>query len=148
MLNRKLLTLSLTSLFGAALLQSPVLQAEELPPAIKKIEAKGAKITTNAVAYRLETDGANRVIAVNYFDQNKGSHRITGKLFVLACNGIETPKLLLMSANARNPNGLANSSDQVGRNSCLRCRHRGVSVTPRRCYRRQASSHILICVAL
>jgi len=44
MLNRKLLTLSLTSLFGAALLQSPVLQAEELPPAIKKIEAKGAKI--------------------------------------------------------------------------------------------------------
>ena len=44
MLNRKLLTLSLTSLIGAALLQSPVLQAEELPPAIKKIEAKGAKI--------------------------------------------------------------------------------------------------------
>ena len=44
MLNRKLLTLSLTSLIGAALLQSPALQAEELPPAIKKIEAKGAKI--------------------------------------------------------------------------------------------------------
>ena len=44
MLNRKLLTLSMTSLLGASLLQSPVLQAEELPPAIKKIEAKGAKI--------------------------------------------------------------------------------------------------------
>ena len=44
MLNRKLLTLGMASLLGAALLQSPVLQAEELPPAIKKIEAKGAKI--------------------------------------------------------------------------------------------------------
>ncbi|MFP3515062.1 thiol:disulfide interchange protein DsbG [Pseudomonas sp. SIMBA_077] len=44
MLNRKLLTLGLTALLGAALLQSPLLLAEELPPAIKKIEAKGAKI--------------------------------------------------------------------------------------------------------
>ncbi len=37
---RHLLTLTL----GAALLQSPLLQAEELPQAIRKIEAKGAKI--------------------------------------------------------------------------------------------------------
>lgn len=37
---RHLLTLTL----GATLLQSPLLQAEELPQAIRKIEAKGAKI--------------------------------------------------------------------------------------------------------
>lgn len=36
---RHLLTLTL----GATLLQSPLLQAEELPQAIRKIEAKGAK---------------------------------------------------------------------------------------------------------
>ena len=94
----------------------PVGAKYDAATALSRIEAKGAKITANAVAYRLETDAANRVVAVNYFDQNKTSHRVTGKLFVLACNGIETPKLLLMSANARNPNGLANSSDQVGRN--------------------------------
>jgi len=42
--NRKLLNLGMTTLLGAALLQSPALQAaEELPAAIKKIEAKGAK---------------------------------------------------------------------------------------------------------
>jgi hypothetical protein len=35
---------------------------------------------------------------------------------VIACNGIETPKLLLLSKDERNPNGVANSSDQVGRN--------------------------------
>jgi choline dehydrogenase-like flavoprotein len=41
---------------------------------------------------------------------------VTGKTFVLACNGIETPKLLLLSKNDRNPNGIANRSDEVGRN--------------------------------
>jgi len=35
---------------------------------------------------------------------------------LIACNGIETPKLLLLSKDERNPNGVANSSDQVGRN--------------------------------
>jgi choline dehydrogenase-like flavoprotein len=53
---------------------------------------------------------------VHYFDSDKISHRVTGKMFVLACNGIETPKLLLLSKDERNPKGVANSSDQVGRN--------------------------------
>lgn len=44
MFNRKLLNLSVTTLLGAALLQSPLLHAEEWPAPIKKIEAKGAKI--------------------------------------------------------------------------------------------------------
>jgi choline dehydrogenase-like flavoprotein len=48
--------------------------------------------------------------------RRKRSHRVTGRIFVLACNGIETPKLLLLSKDERNPNGVANSSDQVGRN--------------------------------
>ena len=41
---------------------------------------------------------------------------MTGKTFVLACNGIETPKILLLSKNDKNPTGVANRSDQVGRN--------------------------------
>lgn len=64
----------------------------------------------------METNAANQIEAVHYFDSNKQSHRLTAKLFVLACNGIETPKILLMSKDERNPRGLANSSDQVGRN--------------------------------
>ncbi len=83
---------------------------------LPRIEAKGGKILVNAVVYRVETGAANQVQAVHYFDPNKQSHRVTGKLFVIACNGIETPKLLLMSADTRNPRGVANSSDQVGRN--------------------------------
>ena len=44
MFNRKLLTLGITSLLGATLLQSPLLHAEEWPAPSKMIEAKGAKI--------------------------------------------------------------------------------------------------------
>ncbi len=94
----------------------PVGAKYDAATALARLEAKGATITANAVVYKVETTANNRVEAVNYFDEHKQSHRITGKLFVLACNGIETAKLLLMSANPRNPNGLANSSDQVGRN--------------------------------
>jgi len=83
---------------------------------LPRIEAKGGKIIANAVVYRVETGTANAVAAVHYFDPDRQSTRITGKLFVIAGNGIESPKLLLMSADARNPRGAANSSDQVGRN--------------------------------
>ena len=39
-----------------------------------------------------------------------------GKVFVIACHAIETPKLLLLSAGEGVPDGVANSSGQVGRN--------------------------------
>jgi choline dehydrogenase-like flavoprotein len=39
-----------------------------------------------------------------------------GDLIVVSCGAVNSAKLLLMSANDRHPNGLANGSDQVGRN--------------------------------
>lgn len=84
--------------------------------ALSRLEAKGATILDNAVVWRIETNARNQIEAVHYFDQHRQSHRVSGKIFIIACNGIETPKLLLMSADARNPNGIANRSDQVGRN--------------------------------
>jgi len=94
----------------------PVAAKYDAASALPKIEAKRGRILANAVAYKLETDGRNQIQAVHYYDSNKVSHRVTARAFVLACNGIETPKLLLMSQDDRNPHGLANSSDQVGRN--------------------------------
>lgn len=82
----------------------------------QKAEALGAKIIPNAVAYAMETDAQNNITAIKYYDPDKQSFRVTGKTFVIAGNGIETPKLLLLAANDRNPRGIANSSDQVGRN--------------------------------
>jgi choline dehydrogenase-like flavoprotein len=94
----------------------PVAAKYDAASALPKIEAKGGTILADAVVYKLETDGKNNIRAVHYYNPDKVSHRVTGKVFVLACNGIETPKLLLMSQDSRNTKGVANSSDQVGRN--------------------------------
>ena len=79
-------------------------------------ERAGAIIQENAVVYKLEHDAQGRIVAAHYFDPDKNSYRITGKTFILAANGIESPKLLLLSASYKYPKGLSNSSDMVGRN--------------------------------
>lgn len=84
--------------------------------AIQTAVDAGATLHINAVVYRIEHDDKGRIVAVHYYDPDKQSHRVTGKTFILAANGIESPKLLLMSASEKYPNGLANSSGMVGRN--------------------------------
>jgi choline dehydrogenase-like flavoprotein len=79
-------------------------------------ERKGVKVLEESVVYRIDTDDQNRVTAVHWYDSRKVSHKATGKQFVVACNALETPRLLLIAANTHNPNGIANASDQVGRN--------------------------------
>jgi hypothetical protein len=37
-------------------------------------------------------------------------------MVILACNGVGTPRLMLNSVSAKFPNGIANSSDLVGKN--------------------------------
>ena len=94
--------------------------------ALRKAEAAQARLLTNAVVYRVEHDDQARITAVHYYDPNGTSHRVTGKLFVLAANAIETPKLMLNSKSTRFPDGIGNRSDQVGRNLMD---HPGTSVT-------------------
>ncbi|WP_244816827.1 GMC family oxidoreductase [Caballeronia sp. Lep1P3] len=81
-----------------------------------KAERAGATLIAQAVAYRIESNERGEIVAIDYKDPHGASTRVTGKRFVIAANGIETPKLLLMSASARFPKGIANGSDQVGRN--------------------------------
>ena len=61
--------------------------------------------------------GDQGVITGIRFKLRDGSEgRATGKVYVLAAHAIETPRLLLASAQPKAPNGVANYSDQVGRN--------------------------------
>jgi choline dehydrogenase-like flavoprotein len=82
----------------------------------EKAERAGAKLIAQAVVYKIESDDTGLITAVHYKDPNGNSSRVTGKLFVLAANGIETPKLMLQSVSDKFKNGIGNSSDQVGRN--------------------------------
>lgn len=79
-------------------------------------EAAGAKLRPDSNVYRLEHDDKGRIVAAHFYDRDKSSRRVTGKTFIIAANGIESPRLLLLSATAKFPNGMANTSDMVGRN--------------------------------
>ena len=79
-------------------------------------EATGrCEIRSNSIAARVETDERGRATGVVYYDEQKVEHHQRARAVVLCCNGAETPRLLLMSASPRFPNGLANSSGLVGR---------------------------------
>ncbi len=84
--------------------------------AVRKAEKAGAVIHENCVVYKIEHDNKGRISAVLYKTPDGSSHRVKGKIFVLAANAIEIPKLLLISASSKYPDGMANSSGQVGRN--------------------------------
>jgi choline dehydrogenase-like flavoprotein len=60
----------------------------------------------------LDADGKIDGVAYRTWDDPR-EQRVKAKIVVVASNGIEGPKLLLMSNQRR---GVANSSDQVGRN--------------------------------
>lgn len=82
----------------------------------RKAEAAGAEILDQAVVYFVEVDAEGKVSGVRFKRPDGSDHRATGRIFVLAAHAIETPKLLLMSRTDTLPNGVANRSDQVGRN--------------------------------
>ncbi len=56
------------------------------------------------------------VNAVIYLDAEGNLHRQAAKVVCVAGNSIETPRLLHLSSSSMFPDGLANSSGQVGRN--------------------------------
>ena len=67
-------------------------------------------------AARIEHDAAGKATGVVYFDKDGKQQRQKARIVCVAGNSIETPRLLLLSESSRFPNGLANSSSQVGRN--------------------------------
>ncbi|NIE83068.1 MULTISPECIES: GMC family oxidoreductase [unclassified Burkholderia] len=79
-------------------------------------EKAGARVMENSVVYRIETNPANdEVVAVHFYNPDKQSFRVTGKRFILAAHNIETVKLMLFSKDEKNPRGISNKTDQVGR---------------------------------
>ena len=65
---------------------------------------------------RIEHDAAGKATGVVYFDKDGNEQRQKARIVCVAGNSIETPRLLLLSASPKFPDGLANSSGQVGRN--------------------------------
>ncbi len=64
----------------------------------------------------LETDARGQVRAVVYMDRAGQAQRVTGQAYVVACQAIETARLLLASRGPRHPQGIGNRYGQLGRN--------------------------------
>jgi choline dehydrogenase-like flavoprotein len=74
------------------------------------------EVRPNAQVLKIEHDAKGKVTGVVYADKDGKQHRQKARAVCVAGNSIESPRLLLNSASSMFPNGLANSSGQVGRN--------------------------------
>ncbi|MEE8274417.1 MAG: GMC family oxidoreductase [Alphaproteobacteria bacterium] len=84
---------------------------------IPKAEATGKlDLRPESHVLRIEHDDAGKVTGVVYVDADGNQQRQKARVVCVAGNSIESPRLLLNSASAKFPDGLANSSGQVGRN--------------------------------
>jgi choline dehydrogenase-like flavoprotein len=70
----------------------------------------------NAKAFKLETNASGSEVTEVVADVAGERDNFRGDIVVVSCGAANSAKLLLMSANGTHPNGLANGSDQVGRN--------------------------------
>ncbi len=84
---------------------------------IPKGEATGnLEVRPESQAVKIEHDASGKATAVVYADKDGKLQRQKARVVAVACNSIESPRLLLNSASSMFPDGLANSSGQVGRN--------------------------------
>lgn len=74
------------------------------------------EVRPNAMVVKIEHDANGKVTGVVYVDENGQTQRQKARIVAVAGNSLESPRLLLNSASAQYPDGLANSSGQVGRN--------------------------------
>lgn len=80
------------------------------------LEHPSVALLTNAYVSRLETSASGREVAKVHVERNGAKETYSADIVVVSCGAINSAALLLRSANDKHPNGLANSSDQVGRN--------------------------------
>lgn len=73
-------------------------------------------LLTGAYVAKLSTDRSGRRIEAVHVERGGAETTYTADTVVVACGALSSALLLLRSASEQHPNGLANGSDQVGRN--------------------------------
>jgi choline dehydrogenase-like flavoprotein len=80
------------------------------------LEFPNVTLLRNAKALKLETNASGTTVTEVVADVAGQREVFRGDIVVVSCGAANSAKLLLMSANDKHPRGLANGSDQVGRN--------------------------------
>jgi len=74
------------------------------------------EVRANSQVLKIEHDKSGKVTGVLYADKDGKQHVQKARVVCVAGNSYESPRLLLNSASSMYPDGLANSSGQVGKN--------------------------------
>ena len=91
-------------------------KSSTLAAMIPLAEASGhCEIRPLSTVFRIETNEQGRASEVAYVDAGGVQHAQKAKAVIVAANGVETPRLLLLSESSRFPAGLANGSGLVGK---------------------------------
>jgi choline dehydrogenase-like flavoprotein len=80
------------------------------------LEHPNVTLLTNSKAVRLETNDAGTAVTGVVVERDGARETYAADLVVVSCGAANSAKLLLASASDAHPRGLANGSDQVGRN--------------------------------
>ena len=80
------------------------------------VRAERCQIQPHAKVFRMVSDKKGKVVTAEYYDRQGQVQKVTARIFVAACQAIETARLLLSSPGPAHPNGLGNNRLQVGRN--------------------------------
>ncbi len=80
------------------------------------VATKNCEIKPLCNVYKLTSDVSGKVVSAEYTDANGEKKSTSARLFVVACQAIESSRLLLSSSGPKHPNGLANNNGQVGKN--------------------------------
>ncbi len=80
------------------------------------LKHRNVRLQTNSRVTRLETAPDGKTITAVHYEKDGTRSVIKPKLVILSAGAVQSAVLLLRSANGANPGGLANRSDQVGRN--------------------------------
>ncbi|SET85267.1 GMC family oxidoreductase [Thalassotalea agarivorans] len=73
-------------------------------------------IIPHAKVFHIDSNEQADVTQVNYYDKKGRKQAVKASLYVVACQAVETSRLLLSSKSKKFPNGLANNNGQVGKN--------------------------------
>jgi choline dehydrogenase-like flavoprotein len=79
------------------------------------LQHRNVTLRTGAKVKRIETDASGRAATGVVVERGDSEETFTGDIVVVSCGAANSAALLLRSASEQHPNGLANSSDVVGR---------------------------------
>jgi choline dehydrogenase-like flavoprotein len=80
------------------------------------IETGKCEVRPHTKVFNIHTNRQGKADYVEYFNKEGKTVKLSSKIVVVACQAVESSRLLLMSAGSKHPNGIGNNRNQVGKN--------------------------------